>query len=132
MEYVQQHDVMGRKIPGLAAVLAIHVVIGYALVTGLARKVVEVIKAPLETRVIEEMKKPPPELPPPPPPKLAAPPPPFIPPPEINIQQPQVAPAPAITTASATPPPAAPVARVAAPAAQPAVRREYAAKSSVP
>src|SRR5688500_20389532 len=75
----------------------LHLAIGYALVTGLARKVVEVIKAPLETKIIEEVKKPPPDQPPPPPPKMAAPPPPFIPPPEINIQVPQVTPPPTIT-----------------------------------
>jgi periplasmic protein TonB len=54
-------------------------------VTGLARKAVEVIKQPFETKIIEEL-KPPPDMPPPPPPKLALPPPPFIPPPEVQIQ----------------------------------------------
>ena len=63
------------------------------------RRVVEVIKQPLETKIIEEIKKPPPDTPPPPPPKLAAPPPPFIPPPEINIQMPHGrSQAPTITT----------------------------------
>jgi hypothetical protein len=73
---------------------------------GLARKVVEVIKAPIETKIIEEIKKPPPDTPPPPPPKLAAPPPPFIPPPEVNIQVP-VADRATITTVQTTPPPVA-------------------------
>src|SRR5438552_6376855 len=132
MEYVQQQMGMGRNVPGIVAVLALHVVIGYALVTGLARKVVEVIKAPLETRVIEEVKAPPPELPPPPPPKLAAPPPPFIPPPEINIQQPQVAAAPAIMSVTTTPSPAAaPVAATVQAAPQPAVRRNFAPRDRV-
>ncbi|HEX2531007.1 MAG TPA: energy transducer TonB [Burkholderiaceae bacterium] len=64
--------------------------IAYALVTGLARKVVEVIKQPIETKIIEEVKPPPPQdlPPPPPPPKMMAPPPPFIPPPEVQVQQP--------------------------------------------
>src|ERR671926_307135 len=62
--------------PSIAMVVLLHIAIGYALVTGLARKVVEVIKAPLETKIIEEIKKPPPDQPPPPPPKLAAPAPP--------------------------------------------------------
>src|SRR5215471_18077305 len=89
------------------AVVALHIALGYALVTGLARKVVEVIKQPLETKIIEEMKKPPPDAPPPPPPKLATPPPPFIPPPEINIQAPiQIAPT--ITTVTTTKPVAPP------------------------
>src|SRR5258706_10035426 len=106
-------------------VVLLHLALGYALVTGLARKVVEVIKQPLETKIIEEIKKPPPDVPPPPPPKLAPPPPPFIPAPEINIQAP-VQMAPAITVAPAiTPPLAAPP--VAAPVAppQPAIRTEY-------
>src|SRR6202008_3700622 len=60
----------------------------YALFNGLARKVVEVVKGPLETKIIEEVKAPPPDAPPPPPPKLAPPPPPdFIPPPEVNIME---------------------------------------------
>jgi protein TonB len=133
MEYAQQQTSMGRHMPGILAVVGLHVVVGYALLTGLARKVVEVIKQPIETRVIEEIKRPPPDLPPPPPPKLAAPPPPFIPPPEINIQQPQVAPPPAITTVTTTPPPPGPppqiVPQVAPP--QPVVRREYKASYRV-
>jgi len=89
-----------------------HIIIIYALISGLARKVVEVVKGPIEVKVIEEViKKPPP--PPevlPPPPKLAAPPPPFIPPPEINIAPPPT-PAPTITavTPEAPPAPQAPV-----------------------
>ncbi len=79
----------------------------YALIHGLARKIVEIVAPPLETKIIEEIKPPQPEKPPPPPPKLAAPPPPFIPPPEINIQQPPPQ-APTIT-ATPTPPPPAPV-----------------------
>src|SRR5205807_9311102 len=83
-------------------------------------------KAPIETKIIEEIKKPPPDTPPPPPPKLAAPPPPFIPPPEVNIQVPIVQQAPTITTVTTTPPPpAAPVVHAPpAPAALP-VRKEY-------
>ncbi|MFD2270899.1 hypothetical protein ACFS07_06590 [Undibacterium arcticum] len=50
----------------------------------------EVIKQPIETKIIEEIKPPPPppDKPlPPPPPKVLAPPPPFIPPPEVQVQQ---------------------------------------------
>jgi len=75
---------------GLTVVVVFHVFLIYALVTGLARKVVEVVIPPLETKLIEEVKPPQPENkpPPPPPPKLAAPPPPFIPPPEVRIDTP--------------------------------------------
>jgi periplasmic protein TonB len=52
--------------------------------------VVDVVRAPIETKVIEEIKKPPPppEIVLPPPPKLEAPPPPYIPPPEVQIATP--------------------------------------------
>ncbi len=130
MDYTQRSP--AKNLSGLTLVVLLHVAIGYALVTGLARKVVEVIKAPIETKIIEEIKKPPPDVPPPPPPKMAAPPPPFIPPPEINIQVPQVTPPPTITTVTTTPPPPGPpppvyVPPAPAPPAPPAppVRKEY-------
>lgn len=135
MDYAQQQRSWGNHMPSILTVIALHILLGYALVTGLARRVVEVIKQPIETKIIEEVKKPPPDVPPPPPPKLAAPPPPFIPPPEINIQIPAVTPPPAITTVTTTPPPRnqpPPVYRppVVAPP-QPAVRREYKASYRV-
>jgi protein TonB len=127
MDFALDPPQYGRRLPGFVAVVALHVVIGYALVTGLARKVVEAIKPPLEARMIDEIKQPPPDQPPPPPPKLAAPPPPFIPPPEINIQVPVTAPPPAITTVTTAPPPPGPppVARAPQPAPMPLVRKEY-------
>jgi protein TonB len=126
VDYADQQRSFGKHAPSILMVVVLHLAIGYALVTGLARKVVEVIKAPLETKIIEEVKKPPPDQPPPPPPKMAAPPPPFIPPPEINIQVPTVTQAPTITTVTTTPPPPGPPPVVRAePAPQPLVRREY-------
>src|SRR6267378_3601554 len=79
-----------RPVIALVAVGIFHVVLIYALVHGLARKIVEVVRAPLETKIIEEIKRPPPEQPPPPPPppKLATPPPPVIPPPPGPIPVP--------------------------------------------
>ena len=130
MDYAQRERNPARHLPSITMVVVLHIALGYALVTGLARKVVEVIKAPIETKIIEELKKPPPDTPPPPPPKLALPPPPFIPPPEINIQAP-VQSAPTITTVTTTlPPPAPPVAPVQAPP-QPAIRKEYKASYRV-
>ena len=92
---------------GITFVILFHGFIVYALVTGLAKKVVDVVRAPIETKVIEEIKKPPPppEIVLPPPPKLEAPPPPFIPPPEVQIAQPPP-PQPTITATTPTPPPA--------------------------
>jgi protein TonB len=96
--------------------VALHIVLVYAMIHGLARKIVEVVLPPLETKIIEEVKPPAPDKPPPPPPpKLVQPPPPFIPPPEVRIQMPVQA-APAITV-SPTPPPPKPV--VIAPAPPP-------------
>ncbi|MEX3581692.1 MAG: energy transducer TonB [Burkholderia sp.] len=73
-----------RRYAGIAIVL-LHVVLIYALLNGLATKVVQVIQQPIETRIIEPV-KPPPPLPMPvvklPPPKFA--PPPFVPPPELQ------------------------------------------------
>jgi protein TonB len=132
VNYAERERNPARHLPSIGAVVLLHIVIGYALVTGLARKVVEVMKAPIETKIIEEVKKPPPDTPPPPPPKLAAPPPPFIPPPEINIQSP-VQVAPTITTVTTTPPPPGPPPviqpQVAPP--QPAIRKEYKASYRV-
>src|SRR6266513_4503787 len=95
----------GRRLTALLAVGIFHVLLIYALMHGLARKIVEVVRAPLETKIIEETKRPPPEQPPPPPPppKLATPPPPFIPPPEVQIQVPVQLP-PTITAVVPTPP----------------------------
>lgn len=108
-----------RMATGLVVTVVLHIVLVYALITGLARKIVEVVRPPLETKIIEEVKAPPPpdKPPPPPPPKFAPPPPPFIPPPEVKVQIPPVAPPPVITV-QPTPPPPAPV--VIAPTPPPA------------
>jgi protein TonB len=126
VNYAERERNPARHLPSISMVIGLHLLLGYALVTGLARKVVEVIKAPIETKIIEEIKKPPPDTPPPPPPKLAAPPPPFIPPPEINIQVPVVQQAPAITVVQTTPPPVvAPPAPPAPPVQASPVRKEF-------
>jgi protein TonB len=131
MNFSQRQADPRRHLVGLSVVILVHVFVIYALVTGLAKKVVDVVRAPIETKVIEEIKKPPPppEIVLPPPPKLEAPPPPYIPPPEVQIAAPPP-PAPTITVAPSpvpppptvmtpTPPPAAPAppAPPAAPAA---------------
>jgi len=111
MSYADPHD-SGRRLSGLMIVVVFHIVLGYALVEGLARKIVEVVRQPLETKIVEEIKPPPPDKPPPPPPKLLTPPPPYIPPPEVQVQVPMSAPTiTAITTVKPpepVPPPAAP------------------------
>jgi protein TonB len=91
---------------GLVLVVVMHLLLGYALVSGLARKVVEVVHAPVETKIIEEAKPPPPPEPQlPPPPALQPPPPSFMPPPEVRVTTPPQ-PAPTITVTNEPPPPA--------------------------
>ncbi len=102
MSYIQPASA-GRRSVGIVVVLVFHAILVYALVSGLARRVVEVIKAPLETKIIEEV-KPEDKPPPPPPPKLAPPPPAFIPPPEVRLQNAPVASAETITTVTQTRP----------------------------
>ncbi|HTS55232.1 MAG TPA: energy transducer TonB, partial [Burkholderiales bacterium] len=90
-------------------------VIIYALVSGLARRVVEVVRHPIETKIIEEAKPVAPQVPPPAPlptPKFEVPPPPYIPPPEVRIQQPPPQQTPIVIStpvkpAAPTPPPVA-------------------------
>jgi protein TonB len=121
LNYAEQQRNPAKHLVGLSVVVVIHIALGYALVNGLARKIVEVVKAPIETKIIEEVK--PPEPPPPenlpPPPKVAPPPPSFVPPPEVVVT-PQTT-QPTITTTQ-TPPPPTPVtiAPPPAPAAPPA------------
>jgi protein TonB len=80
-----------RKLVGIGVVIFLHMLVVYALVTGLARKVVDVIQEPVITKIVTEIKPPPPppapEKPAPPIPKSAAPPPPYVPPPEVKVQQ---------------------------------------------
>jgi protein TonB len=121
MDYSQRHADPKRHLVGITVVILFHLLVVWALVSGLAKKVVDVVRAPIETKVIEEIKKPPPppEVVVPPPPKLEAPPPPFIPPPEIQIATPPP-PQPTITATTPTPPPAPVVSAPAPPPPAPA------------
>jgi hypothetical protein len=56
MDYAQQQRQPGKHATGITVVIILHVVVGYALVSGLARKAIEVIKQPMTTKVIEEQK----------------------------------------------------------------------------
>lgn len=96
---------------GLSVVVLLHVVVIYALVTGLARQVVDVVRVPVETRLIEEIIPPAPPPPSPPPavvvtpPRRLPPPPVVVPPPEVVVTVlPQIAP-----TITAAPPAPAPI-----------------------
>jgi protein TonB len=91
MNYRYQSRDPSRRIKGLVFVIALHIFLGYALVSGMARKGLNFIKKPLEAVVIQEVIIPPPPPPPPPKkvevpkdlPKVEAPPPPYVPPPDV-------------------------------------------------
>ncbi len=90
MNYRYQPKDPSRRVKGLVLVIALHAFLGYALVSGMARKGLNFIKKPLEAVVIQEVIIPPP-LPPPPkkvetPKEVVrseAPPPPYVPPPDV-------------------------------------------------
>jgi protein TonB len=104
---------------GIAVVVGLHLVVGWALATGLATKAVEARKKPIEMALLPEV------LPPPPPPKVVkiepvqkvVPPPAYVPPPEVV---PVVTPPPAPIQVVQAAPPKEPVVVAAAPAPVPA------------
>jgi protein TonB len=102
MSYLQQEGISKRTWYAIIAVAILHVLLGYALISGLAIKAVKVITGPLETVNIEEQ-APPPDEPPPPPPKLEDIPP-YVPPPDVQIET-SAPPPPTITTQTAVPQP---------------------------
>jgi protein TonB len=101
MAYADQ-QMSGNKITALIVVALLHVVVGYALISGLAYSAFKKIKE-VATAVKIDPDKPPP--PPPPPPKTDTPPPPPIvaPPPPIQLNF-----APPPIQAVSTPPPPSP------------------------
>ncbi|MGQ5701452.1 energy transducer TonB [Sandaracinobacteroides sp. A072] len=111
MSYLQQEGLSRRTWISIIAVGVLHVLMGYALISGLAIKAVQVITGPLETVNIEEQ-APPPEEAPPPPPKLEEIPP-YVPPPDVVIET-SAPPPPTITTQTTIATPEPP--RVAPPA----------------
>ncbi|MFA9218232.1 MAG: energy transducer TonB [Sphingomonadaceae bacterium] len=90
MNFTHNEKSTGKNFTGITIVVLLHILVAYGIVTGLGKRLVSKMIAPVETKIIEEVKPPPPkELPPPPPPpEMKAPPPPFIPPVEVNVQQP--------------------------------------------
>lgn len=112
MDFSKRQDDPRRHLLGFSVVVVFHVLVVYALVNGLAKKVADGVRAPVETRLIEEIIQPPPpppEPPPAPPQKVQAPPPkqvtppPFVPPPEVVLTAPP-SPEPTITAVTPTPP----------------------------
>jgi len=138
MDFARQQRDPTRHLIGITFVVVLHALIIWAMVSGLARKAVEVIKKPITATIIEEIKAPPPPPPPPPkkiveaPPPPTAPPAPYVPPPDIP--PPVVQSAPAITAVTPEPPkaeykieppppPAPPKVEAPPPPPKPAVRK---------
>ena len=70
MDFSQSEAPSSRRFLGIGVAVLLHILIGYALISGLAREVIKVINNPIETRLIEEVKL---EPPPPPPPEKQTP-----------------------------------------------------------
>lgn len=97
-----------RRYKGIVIVIALHILIGWGIISGTAKNALMILKKPLEAVVIQEVIIPPPPPPPPkqikPPeaPKVEAPPPPFVPPPDVP--PPTTSTAPTIVSVAAPPP----------------------------
>jgi periplasmic protein TonB len=103
------------RLIGIGFVVLFHAVIIYALVTGLAKRAVNVVRQPIETTIITEAAPERKEPLPPPPPQFRPPPLPFVPPPEIHIEtRPPQSTAPTVVTTVTPPAPPEPAAPVAA------------------
>ena len=120
MNFAESQRNPGKHPTGLIIVIIMHVLLAYALVSGLAKKVVDKVMV-TETKLVEAPPPPPPPPPKdlPPPPKNLPPPPVYVPPPPVDVTPPPVQNQ--IQTTTTMPPPApevkiAPPAPVAAPA----------------
>lgn len=115
-DYASRQRKPGKHLVGIGLVVVLHLLIFWAINSGLARAFVKKIKGPVEAVLLEEQKPDIPPPPPPPPPKNMPPPPPpaYVPPVEVAVAAP--ASANAIAAVSNTPAPPAPPAPVAPPA----------------
>ena len=90
----------------VVAIVGLHALVLYALASGLARKMVEVIAPNIEADIVEEVRND--EEPPPPPPPEMERPPVEVPPPEVSIDLPMETTTTAIQDVTDKPPPPAP------------------------
>jgi protein TonB len=104
--YAQDSSFFTRRGVVVVAIIALHLFVVWALASGLARKVVEVIAPNIEADIVEEVKND--EEPPPPPPPEMERPPVEVPPPEVSIDLPMETTTTAIQDVTDKPPPPAP------------------------
>ena len=103
---------------GLGVAVFVHILLGYAFITGLALKAIKHVIEPIKSVNIKEVVKPPEDVPPPPVKQVEIPP--FVPPPVIDVQS-EAAPTITVQREVPNPPPPPPQAPVAvAPPAPPA------------
>ena len=104
MNFARQNRQPASRLTAIGSVGLLHLIVGYALVSGLARKVVEIYRKPVDVGIVEEVKA----LPPPKQIiKPAAPPPAYVPPPEVSVAQ-VSAPTAIVAITTVAPPEAAP------------------------
>ena len=85
-DYASQQRNPGKHVVGLGLVVLLHIILFWAISSGLAKKFVKAIKGPVEAQLIEDAKPDIPPPPPPPPPQKSAPPPPeYVPPVDISV-----------------------------------------------
>jgi protein TonB len=118
-DYASRQRKPSKHLLGLGLVVVLHLLLFWAINSGLARAFVKKIKGPVEAVLLEDTQPDIPPPPPPPPPKNLPPPPPaYVPPVEVPVVNAAPA-ANAIAAVSATPQPPAPPAPTA-----PAVKSE--------
>lgn len=122
-DYASRQRKPTKHLIGLGLVVVLHLLLFWAISSGMARAFVKKIKGPVEAVLLEDTKPdiPPPPPPPPPPKNLPPPPPAYVPPVDVQVSAP--APVNAIAAVSATPQPAAPIVPTA-PAPAPVVVKE--------
>ena len=102
MSYANRRQMSGNRTVAIVFVGLLHVLLGYAIITGLAYNVVKKAAEDLKTFDVEEEPPPPPEEPPPPPEQQVETPPPVVsPPPLVRTNTPP----PPVTTVNVAPPP---------------------------
>ncbi len=93
MGYAEQQRQPAKHAVGIVVVIILHILLGWALASGLATKAVRMVLPETEAVIIiDKPKPPPPPVEPPPPPKTVVVVQTFVPPPEVQIQQQNIPP----------------------------------------
>lgn len=104
--HVQDSSFFTRRGIAIVVIVALHVLAAWALHSGLAQRVIQMVAPPIEADIVEETQQE--EEPPPPPPPEMERPPVEVPPPEVAIDLPMETTTTAIQDVTDKPPPPAP------------------------